>query len=125
MMRDPVSITLPWIPNKTVCGNTRTPDRYRTPEKRRLRENGFNDGLTALVTWRFVPMVQITYKFYTVRKQDIDNLSYGMKSYQDGIVAAEVVEDDDPTQVVPGPHRWAKAKRGEEHTVVTFEEVTD
>jgi hypothetical protein len=123
-VREPITIELPWLPDKKVCGNTRTPPRYQAAEKRRQREHGQFDGAGALADWRAVPKIEIAYEFHTFYKRDVDGLVTGMKAFQDGIADAGVVVNDGPDHVVPGPSTRVKAANTlEEKTVVTFQEV--
>ena len=86
---------------------------------------GFGDGAALLSERGHVPLgrVRITYVFVKPGVMDINNFVAGMKYYEDGLVAAGLIVDDDSRVVTYGEHRHEKPARGEKPRTEVLIEV--
>jgi hypothetical protein len=112
--REPLRIVLGAIPPASLCGNSRAHYMKKYKEARDWRDSGYWHGIVDLIEWRHVPKIRLTFLFRNKRKIDLDNLAIGMKPWVDGLVDAEVIEDDTPEHVSYGSHTFEKGEPGME-----------
>ena len=118
------TLTLGFIPPAALSPNARVHWAARHRATRQMRESGYEHALVELRDWLMVPCIELTYEFRHYRRLDEDSLAVRMKPFVDGLVDAEVVEDDNPSHVHYGSHRWVKAPKGESQVVVTIERIS-
>jgi Holliday junction resolvase RusA-like endonuclease len=118
-----VTITLEFLADAALRGNSRAHYMVKHSAAKKLKESGYWHGLIECVDLHLVPKISIRFTFYHWRKIDIDNLAIGMKAWCDGLVQAEVVEDDDPDHVVYEAPEFVRCQKGESRTVVEIKEV--
>ncbi len=96
------------LPDASLRGNSRAHHmaKYRVGKKMR-----FDAGLMGRDAGHSYTKARITYHFYHSRKIDLNNLAIGMKLFEDGLVDANVIPDDDPDHLVQGEHTFTKIRR--------------
>ena len=123
-MHEPVVIELGNIPPAEIRGNSRAHRNKKSKAVKDWRKSGYWHGLIELLEWRVVPRVSLQFAFHHWRKVDLDNLLIGMKPWIDGMVDAEVVQDDTPEHVILEAPTFHCCKKGQSKTVVTVREIT-
>ena len=118
-----IRIELPWIPPAEVRGNSRAHYQAKARKVRELRESGYFLTREAMDGRGPLEKVRVSYEFHHWRKIDRLNLLVGLKGFEDGMVDAGLVADDDPDHWEYGVVAFQKVPKGKEKTVIVVEEV--
>ena len=95
------------MPPPELRGNSRAHWAKKYKLSQEWKERGFADGKLLMGKRDFKPMekMRITYVFFKKGRGDIGNFVSGMKYYEDGLVSAGVIPDDDSKYLIFGEHK--------------------
>jgi Holliday junction resolvase RusA-like endonuclease len=65
--------------------------------------------------------VLLHYNWYVSTKHDLDNIAFGQKFIQDGMVEAGVLPNDSPKYIVGFTHDFHKTEKGSDKVIVSIE----
>ncbi|MAH49860.1 hypothetical protein CMI37_28835 [Candidatus Pacearchaeota archaeon] len=118
-----ITIELGFLPPRELWGKAGGRDWPYLKAKKKMKRSGFDHGVFELRDFYLVPKISLKYFFHHNYVLDLDNMIIAMKPWQDGLVQAEVVIDDNANRVQLERPEFVRCKEGESKTVVEVREI--
>jgi len=122
------TIELPFIPDESLRGNSRTPPRYATRERQVMRQSGKDHGVALLASHGLsgpIGQYRVQYTVWHDRESiDLGNVHSGFKAFIDGLQDADFLVDDNVKWLLKDCIQWGgKVAKGESRTIVCIREI--